>query len=201
MAETREAKVMRRYGLTLEHEWPEDVLSLFEGACSDMVGALGGAAPAWLSGLKVRLEKMKPLGLTGTGLVRLNPRGLTRWTIVHELAHAWDFSTGTRLSRQLQRATHSSGVFSWLKRRFPKNKRFWYHIGAPPPPCGTDVNFNRMEDFAESVAAFVYPDLARERAAKRGLPYEMFGYESFKETPRGKFISRLAVINKKDTLD
>lgn len=200
MAQTKEVKVMQRYGLTLDHEWPEDVLSLFEGACADLVGALGGAAPAWMRGLKVRLIEMKPLGLTGTGLVRLNPRGLSRWTIVHELAHAWDFSSGTRLSRQLQRATRSNGLLALLKRRVPANPRFWYHVGSPPPPCGTDVNFNRMEDFAESVAAFVYPDLAKERATKHGLPYAMYGYESFLETPRGKFISRLANKDKKNTL-
>jgi hypothetical protein len=201
MAETKEVKLMLRYGLALDHEWPEDVLSLFEGACSDLVGTLGGAAPAWMRGLKVRLMEMKPLGLTGLGLVRLNPRGLTRWTIVHELAHAWDFSSGTRLSRQMQRATHSNGLLALLKLRYPANPHFWYHVGSPPPPCGTDVNFNRMEDFAESVAAFVYPELAKQRAAKRGLPYDMFGYDNFMETPRGKFIGGLVKADKKNTLE
>lgn len=201
MVKSNEKKLMDKFELTLDHEWPEDVLSLFEEACSDLVNALGCSTPQWMRGLKVRLEAMKPLGLTGLGLVRLNPRGLTRWTIVHELAHAWDFSTGTQLSRQMQRATHSNGLLALLKRRHPTNPRFWYHIGSPPPPCGTDVNFNRMEDFAESVAAFAYPDLAKEKAVKRGLPYSMFGYESFKETPRGKFISRLAASGKKNTLD
>ena len=200
MVNTQEKKLMDEFGLTLDHNWPEDVLSLFDEACSDLVNALGGIAPHWMRGLKVRLEAMKPLGLTGLGLMRLNPRGLTRWTIVHELAHAWDFSTGTQLSRHLQRVTHSNGILALLKRRSPANPRFWYHIGSPPPPCGTDGNFNRMEDFAESVAAFVYPDLAKEKAAKRGLPYAIYGYDNFLETTRGKFISGLANTNKKNTL-
>lgn len=200
MVETKEKKLMNKFGLTLDHEWPEDVLSLFEGACSELVNALGGSAPPWMRGLKVRLEAMKPLGLTGLGLVRLNPHTLTRWTIVHELAHAWDFYTGTLLSRQMQRSTHSNGILALLKQRFPANPRFWYNIGSPPPPCGTDVNFNRMEDFAESVAAYVYPDLAKEKAAKRKLPYSLYGYDTYLETPRGKFIRRLIDSLKKNTL-
>jgi hypothetical protein len=56
-----------------------------------------------------------------------------------------------------------------------------------------DKNFNAIEDFAESVTAFLYPEEAAKRAAERGYPYEKWGYAHFHETPRGLFIQELFV--------
>lgn len=145
----------------------------------------------WLSGVKFSFEEMKYGGLTSKSLVRLNPRGLTEWTVVHELAHAWDASTGWQLSEKMRKFTHSRFPCRWLFRQFPGTRLFWYHVGSPPAPCGVDKNFNAREDFAESVTAFIFPEEAHRRAIKRKYPYEAYGYTHFNDTPRGKFIRDL----------
>jgi hypothetical protein len=62
-----------------------------------------------------------------------------------------------------------------------------------------DKNFNRKEDFAEAVAAFVYPQEARNRASARGWPYvdpaRGYRYGDFRSTPRGRFIKALMVTS------
>lgn len=97
------------------------------------------------------------------------------WTVVHEFAHAWDANHGWRLSRQLEKITKgfTSPVLSWLKKaarlsdsgfRSPEQKpgrygrrpgcnRAGYFYGDRP--SGSNWSFNRVEDFAESVAMYV----------------------------------------------
>jgi hypothetical protein len=99
----------------------------------------------------------------------------TSWTVVHELAHAWDANYGWKLSRQLERYTggYTSPLLSLAKRlaglsdsgRFhPENKPGRY--GRKPGcnlagyfygdrPSGSNWSFNRKEDFAESVAMYI----------------------------------------------
>jgi hypothetical protein len=196
MVEINESTIAKKYGLNFSLSWTPDLLTLLDSACNDLITILGGTKPSWMDGLQIRLETIPFGGLTSRGLVHLNPQGLTHWTIVHELAHAWDLSTGQKLSRKLRRHTRSWGPLYLLKHYFPSDSRFWYHVGSMPPPCGTDQNFNRLEDFAESLTAYVYPDEAKVRAAKRGMPYDQYGYEDFRATPRGQFISRLIASNK-----
>jgi hypothetical protein len=73
--------------------------------------------------------------------------------------------------------------------------RYWYDPGDSPPPCGVNRSFNSREDFAESVTAYIYPDMAIDRAKERNWPYTnpIFGYSysSFFDTPRGQFIDAL----------
>ena len=121
----------------------------------------------------------------------LNVNGLTTWTITHELAHGWDASTGWQFSKRMAKTTRSGLLFPRLHLWRPPWKLFWYHVGSPPPPCGVDRHFNAIEDFAESVTAYLYPEEAARRAADRGYPYEQWGYIHFGETPRGKFIRAL----------
>lgn len=191
----------QKFGLDLVHPCGSELLGLLDRGCTDLVNALAGAAPAWMQGLQIRLEPIAYGGLTSCGIVRLNPTGLTRWTIVHELAHAWDFSTGLKLSREMKKVTHSWNAPFGLHKFFPVNPHFWYHVGSLPPPCGTDKNFNALEDFAESVAAYVYPDEAFIRAAKKGMPYSQYGYEHFYATPRGHYIHQLTTTGNKNALD
>ena len=145
----------------------------------------------WVSGVKYKFEDIPYGGLTSRGLVRLNPRGLTEWTVVHELAHAWDAAHGWKLSEIMRKATHSGFPCLWLHRIYPHNRRFWYRVGSPPAPCGIDQNFNAREDFAEAVTAYLFPEDAHRKASKRGYSYEQDGYDHFHDTPRGKFIKKL----------
>lgn len=186
--------VSQRYGVCLPMPWTQPTLELLDHACADFLGACKlpeGQHPGWMHGLQIRLEAIAYGGLTSKGLVRLCPNGLSKWTIVHELAHAWDFAAGMRLSCQMRRFTHSWGPVPILHDVYPENKCFWYHVGLLPPPCGSDKYFNRLEDFAEAVTAYVYPGEAKKRATDRGMAYDQFGYASFYETPRGQFIKKL----------
>ncbi len=99
----------------------------------------------------------------------------TPWTVVHEFAHIWDENNGWNLSRRLERYTggYTSRFLSWVKKllrladlngfvradepgkcgRKPGCNARGYFYGDKP--SGADWNFNRVEDFAESVAMYV----------------------------------------------
>ena len=192
--------VTANFGFKLTGAWTEADFTILSQASGDFCRAFHWEVPVqqpWLHGLEVRLEQIAYGGLTSRGLVRLNPAGLTVWTVVHELGHALDWSQFSRLSFRLMCATRSYGPWPLLHTLYPLQKQYWYHVGSPSPPCGSDQNFNRLEDFAETVAAYVYPDEAHRRAAQRGYPYEEQGYTHFAQTPRGKFIAALAAAAKK----
>ncbi len=57
--------------------------------------------------------------------------------------------------------------------------------------------FDRKEDFAESVTAYVYPGEAQRRAEKMNYPYtdanRNYSYSNFMDTPRGQHIAALIV--------
>jgi hypothetical protein len=200
MVEYKVGLIEERYGLRLSPLWTTDLLMLLDKSCADVTGIFSGVIPEWMKGLQVSLEAIQAGGLTSPGLVRLRPNNLTRWTIVHELAHAWDFYTARRLSLGLKKFTRSRNAPLGLHLIFPKKKAFWYRVGSPPAPCGTDGNFNAMEDFAESVTAYVYPLEASRRATKRGMPYSDYDYKTFHETPRGVFIRSLVENNNQNAL-
>lgn len=167
-------------------------------ALSKVLGLFAGSQPPydWVGKVRFKFEDIPQRGLTSLGLVRLNPRGMTEWTVIHELAHAWDVSTGWKISVQMARFTRSYFLSRRLHRWFPANRHFWYHVGSPPAPCGVDKNFDAREDFAEALTAYVFPEDAHRKAAKRNASYEFAGFIHFRDTPRGQFIQRL--ITKKD---
>lgn len=130
-------------------------------------------------------------------LVRLSIKGsFSAWTVVHELAHAWDANYGWRLSRLLEKSTrgYTSPLLATMIRvaglsdsgRFrPENRpgrygrkpgcnRAGYFYGDKP--SGSNWSFNRKEDFAESVAMYMGwergNDLS-EHARKRILRYQL----------------------------
>lgn len=141
--------------------------------------------------LCIKLERNRGNNFRDPYLVCLNTSGLTEWTVVHELGHALDASRGWQLSRMMKRELGSGFPIKPLHKVFPKWKLFWYHIGSPPPPCGVDKNFNQVEDFAETVTAYIFPDKAKQKAETRGYPYEKWGYDHFHHTPRGMFFQGL----------
>ena len=145
----------------------------------------------WVGAVKYEFKDIKQLGLTSKGSIILNPRYITEWTVVHELAHAWDAANDWLISDIMRKETHSGFLWQWLHLRFREQKLFWYYVGSPPAPCGIDKNFNAKEDFAESVTAYLFPDEARRKASKRGYSYEVNGFIHFHDTPRGNFIHSL----------
>jgi hypothetical protein len=118
------------------------------------------------------------------------------WTVVHEFAHAWDANYGWRLSRLLEKYTggFTSRPLSYLRRfvrladsgllrpehkpgrygRWPGCNRAGYFYGDKP--SGSNWSFNRVEDFAESVAMYMgwerKNDLS-EHAHKRIVRYQL----------------------------
>lgn len=196
MAEINESTIHDAFGLDILPGWPVTLLHTLNDACTDLIATFGGSVPGWMQGLKLRAEQIQALGLTSPGLIRLRVSGPTKWTIVHEFGHAWDFTSGCTLSRQMKQRTGSSDLFAPLRSIWPEVKLFWYHVGSPPPPCGTDKYFTAMEDFAESVTAYVYPESAKQKAAARNYPYSDYQAESFFHTARGRYIHDLiAAIN------
>jgi len=132
--------------------------------------------------------------------IHLNPSNLTTWTVTHELAHSLDAAHGWQLSQQMRTFTGSGFPLKALHYAHPGWKVLWYRAGSPPPPCGIDKNFNSLEDFAETVTAYIYPEEAYGRARARGYPYEKWGYTHFHDTPRGKFFNQLIDQQIKTTL-
>ena len=138
----------------------------------------------------------------------------TDWTLAHELGHRWNNAWQRTPERDL-RASLGAGGWEWLKRplrRFEKSlERFlkklgvtkrldwralWYHAGQAAPPCGADRNFNASEDLAESFAASIFPQDAKERAAKASKRLAKADWDwgeqkgEFNRTQRGEFVQR-----------
>jgi len=100
---------------------------------------------------------------------------ISPWTVVHEFAHAWDANYGWRLSEELEKYTggHTSLIQSWFVKvfgnadsglrtpektpgrygRLPGCNAAGYFYGDIPG--GSDWNFNKKEDFAESIAMYI----------------------------------------------
>ena len=97
------------------------------------------------------------------------------WTMVHELAHAWDANHGWGLSAALEKYTggRTSYLLGLLKRFLGRADASPFQAGKEPghhgrlpgcnsagyfygdKPSGSDWNFNRKEDFAECVAMYL----------------------------------------------
>lgn len=129
-----------------------------------------------LNGVAIQKENIGSHG--GEALrhrVSLSKRGtFTAWTVVHELAHAWDANHGWRLSVALEKYTggYTSRLLSFFKKLFgPSDSGIWKSENLPgrqgrlpgcnaagyfygDKPSGSNWAFNRKEDFAESVAMY-----------------------------------------------
>ncbi|MBN2007555.1 MAG: hypothetical protein JXA21_29690 [Anaerolineae bacterium] len=177
--------------------WTLAGLDLALESVRDLAKAMGGpgAFRSKLGGVKLKQKAMKHGGLGRAHRVTLNAAGFDKWTIVHELGHAWDAAHGWKLSRDMREKVGAGFRAPVLHRLFPKNAAYWYDPGQGPPPCGVDAAFNPLEDFAEAVAAYIYLQEAQQRAAARGWPYvdavRGYTYVDFYATPRGKFVAGL----------
>jgi hypothetical protein len=83
-----------------------------------------------------------------------------KWQTVHELGHVWDIRSFYRLSWGLKKASGAS--YGRFKRQFPIP--FEYDAGKGWQK-GRKFPLNSLEDWADAVAAYVYPDHAESARA------------------------------------
>jgi hypothetical protein len=159
--------------------WSKAELDRLHNAIALFANAMGGKGRfvQQLGGVTVRKSDIGSHG--GEALshrVSLSIKGsFSTWTVVHELAHAWDANYDWQLSRLLEKYTggFTSPVLSFLKRlAFLSDSGLWKadkkpgRYGRKPGcnqagyfygdrPSGSNWSFNRKEDFAESVAMYI----------------------------------------------
>ena len=159
--------------------WSKEELDQLQNILTCFADCVGGAAKVktYTGGVTVRKADMGSHG--GEALshrVSLSTKGpFSAWTVVHEFAHAWDANHNWGLSRLLETYTGGftnralafakrivgqpdSGLFSdedqpGRRGRKPGCNAAGYFYGDKP--SGSNWNFNRLEDFAESVAMYV----------------------------------------------
>jgi hypothetical protein len=180
--------------------WTKAELDKLHNAIELMADFMGGPEKfvRHLGGVTVRKADIGTHG--GEALahrVSLSIKGsFSAWTVVHEFAHAWDANYGWRLSRLLEKYTGGftspflagilkvSGLsdtdrFRPGKRpgrygRRPGCNRAGYFYGDRP--SGSNWSFNRVEDFAESVAMYMGWERGNElsdHARKRIIRYQL----------------------------
>ena len=141
--------------------------------------AMGGAASFVnnLSGVTVRKADIGSHG--GEALshrVSFSEKGsFGAWTVIHEFAHAWDANHGWKLSIALEQYTggYTSLIRSLITKIFGNaDSGIWSNEDKPgrrgrkpgcnaagyfygDKPSGSNWTFNRVEDFAESVAMYI----------------------------------------------
>ena len=192
-------QVQAKTHFSLEGDWQERELQLLE-VVYDHFTAVCGINPLTFP-VNIKLAHSGMNCVLASGLVCFNANALTTWTITHELAHAWDKANGWHFSQRMRKATRSGFLCKAIHRFRPNWKFFWYRVGSPPPPCGVDKNFNSVEDFAEAVTAYLYPDEAAAKAEKRTMAYQQWGYQHFHETPRGQFVRMLIDEQNQEQID
>ena len=159
--------------------WKKDEFDKLHDSIALMANLMGGPEKfaRHLGGVTVIKKDMGSHG--GEALahkVMLSVKGsFSPWTVIHEFAHSWDASYNWRLSRLLEKYTggFTSPTLALLKRmarladcgvtkaenkpgrygRKPGCNRAGYFYGDRP--SGSNWAFNRVEDFAESVAMYM----------------------------------------------
>jgi hypothetical protein len=122
---------------------------------------------------------------------------LDSWTVVHELGHSWDYKNGNALSNGLVQFTTAlepniNTVTCDAANRLPGCNTAGY-VYAGIPAAGSNANFNAVEDFAESLAAYVYPNEAYARVrtyetVNKGLYKDFLYYSDYRTTLRWTYI-------------
>lgn len=159
--------------------WTITELDRLQNAIALLANIMGGNEKFIrnLGGLTVRKADIGSHG--GEALahrVSLSTKGtFSSWTVVHEFAHAWDANHGWKLSRLLEKYTkgYTSPILSLVQRlagfsdsgRFSPEKKPGRYGRRPgcnaagyfygDKPSGSNWRFNRLEDFAESVAMYI----------------------------------------------
>jgi hypothetical protein len=160
-------------------KWLKDELDKLHGFVDLLAGAMGGSANFIknLGGVEIKKANIgKHGGEAYSHRVSLSEKApFSAWTVIHELAHAWDANHRWQLSVALEKYTggYTNLPLSYFKRlvsqrdsgfwkpeeqpgrrgRFPGCNAAGYFYGDKP--SGSNWAFNRKEDFAESVAMYI----------------------------------------------
>lgn len=189
-------------------EWSLEELNTLQTGVADLANAMGGPDKFIenIGSITINQVEMKHRGLASVHGIKFTASEISidPWTVVHELAHVWDANSGWGLSKAMESYTggRTNLVAMALKRlrgecdekgRLPGCNRFGYFYGDVPP-AGSDRNFNRKEDFGESVTAYVYPAMVQGRVDRfkdddsyRDLLY----YPDYTQTLRWAFVDGL----------
>jgi hypothetical protein len=160
-------------------EWVQGELEHLYRLVNLLASAMGGGSK-FIENLSGVTVQKADIGTHGGEALRhkvslSKKRKLSAWTVVHELAHAWDANHGWNLSVALEKYTGGWTSYPWgVMRRawFGADAKLFRAENAPGlrgrlPGCnvagyfyanlpsGSDWNFNRKEDFAESVAMYL----------------------------------------------
>jgi RHS repeat-associated protein len=144
-------------------------------------------------------------GLTSPHHIKFtnSPNSFSSWTVMHELAHAWDANFGWKLSRELEEFTggYTNKLYAIVKRAIGNcdpesmlpgcNNAGYYYSSIPAK--GSDINFDRKEDFAESVTAYFHKAEAQKgvNQYKNTIYEELLYYSDYTKTLRWKFVDNL----------
>ena len=159
--------------------WSKNELDQLHNTLDCFASCVGGPGKlkGYTGGVTVRKADIGSHG--GEALshrVSLSTKGaFSAWTVVHEFSHAWDANHGWGLARALEKYTggFTNPALSLAKRfiglsdsalfanedkpgrrgRLPGCNAAGYFYGDKP--SGSNWMFNRVEDFAESVAMYV----------------------------------------------
>ena len=162
------AGLARDYGLRVfgAQRWSAEETGQLNEAIADLSSLMGGAerfrrelrwVPIWRTQRRTRMAAMAApiLGVVFFAGASWRDVAEFKWQTVHELAHVWDIFSFYRLSRGLILATGGKrGRFRW---QFPVP--FEYKPGGQWLK-GRNPPLNALEDWADSVATYVYPSHA-----------------------------------------
>ncbi len=159
--------------------WVRDEIERLDRYIGLLAGFMGGS-DKFVQNLNGVTFKKSDIGSHGgealAHQVSLSTKGtFAAWTVIHELAHAWDGNHGWQLSVALQKHTggFTSPLLSWAKKALGRSDSAFRNQEDKPGrrgrkpgcnaagyfygdiPSGSNWAFNRVEDFAESVAMYV----------------------------------------------
>ena len=159
------AELQTRYGVRVfgRERWDGIEIDGLRQAVDDLTWLMGSSTqfrkglrwvPIWRTNRRTRMAAMAApvLGVVFFAGASWGDAAEFKWQTVHELAHVWDIRSCYRLSRGLKKATGSSyGRFRWqspIPFEYKPGGR-WLEGRLPP--------LNALEDWADSVATYVYP--------------------------------------------
>jgi hypothetical protein len=159
--------------------WPAHDLMILHRAVDLFASILGGSEvfANQFGGLNIeRTETGTSLGLAYRGRIKFNAKSpLSEWTVMHELAHAWDAKRDWGFSETLRKYTGGfihkklSALKRWMPGQWDAGKlgpqKAAGLYGRKPGcnaagyfygdlPSGSNWNFNPKEDFAESLVMY-----------------------------------------------
>jgi hypothetical protein len=162
-----------------QENWPTDELDDLRHAIALLADALGGNQNLMRRIGEVMIERTDmgtKLGLAYKDRIQFSEKGKpNQWSVIHEMAHVWDAKHDWKLSAELEKYTggftdlnlsarKKSNPAEWdagadragnkpgLYGRKPGVNKYGYFYGDKP--SGSNWNFNRKEDFAESVVMY-----------------------------------------------